>query len=112
VPPAPPPPPAPAPWTHDRLGAALLGTGVVWLGVGVGFLAASHAPPADTATLTDYRRQWSTAESRLTVGTVGLVGGAALVAGGVGRYMFVRRRLSERLAIGVLPGGLVLGGRF
>jgi len=111
--PAPPPPaPAPPPWTHDALGAALLGAGVVGLGVGAAFLAGSYAARTSPPTLPEYQQQRATAEGRLTVAVVSLAAGGALAAGGVARYWLVRRRGGERVTLAIVPGGLVLGGRF
>jgi hypothetical protein len=80
--------------------------------VGGAFLAASYAARKDESQLPDYRSQRASAESRLTVALVGLVGGGALAAAGIVRYTLVRRRGIERLAVQVTPGGVLVGGRF
>lgn len=110
-PPAPPPPAPPPPWTHDRAGAALLGAGVVALGVGAGFLAASFAalPGDGAADHGAYAQARATAESRHAVSVVSLVAGGALVAAGVARYAWVRR---ARATLTLVPGGLALEGTF
>jgi hypothetical protein len=117
--PAPLPPPPPPPWTHDRWGAALLATGVVGLGVGVGFLAASFAAlPSDDASMKvgsdkmGYDSQRAVAESRHAIALVGLVGGGALVAAGAARYLWVRHERRVRASLTIVPGGLALGGWF
>jgi tetratricopeptide (TPR) repeat protein len=111
VPPAPPPAPPP-PWTHDRWGAALLGAGVVGLGVGAGFLAASFAalPPDNEPTRASYEAARATAETRHTIAVVGLVGGGALAAAGVARYAWVRHERRAGATLTVVPGGLALEG--
>jgi tetratricopeptide (TPR) repeat protein len=112
VAPPPPPPPPPPPWWHDRLGVALVGAGVVGLGVGTGFLigALSARGSGDEPAWTDLDARQSRAEQRLTIAVVGLAAGGALVAGGVARYVWVRHR--ARATLTVVPGGLALGGAF
>jgi tetratricopeptide (TPR) repeat protein len=116
LPPRPPPPPAPpTPWTHDRLGAVLLATGVVGLAVGGGFLAASYAARTDanrTLGIDEYGRHWDTAVTRFDVAMVGLVGGGALVTAGVLRYAWERHRQKAAATLTVVPGGLALRGWF
>ncbi len=108
----PPPPPPPEPWTHDRLGAVLVGAGVVGLAVGGGFLAASFSarPPNDGLAFDDYDARYQTAERRLTIGVVALAAGGALATGGVARYLWVRHRAHATLTLA--PGGLALVGSF
>jgi hypothetical protein len=112
----PPPPPPPEPWTHDRLGAVLVGAGIVGLAVGGGFLAASFSarPPQSSAGLTfdDYRTRYDTADRRLTIGVVALAAGGALTTGGVARYLWVRQRAKARATLTIVPGGLALLGTF
>jgi tetratricopeptide (TPR) repeat protein len=111
-PPPPPPPPAPLPWTHDRWGATLLGAGVVSLGLGAGFLAASYAARSDAGPLPDYRAHRALAGSRLDIAVGGLAGGTALVAGGLLRYAWARRHPTLQLGVALAPSGLLLGGSF
>jgi tetratricopeptide (TPR) repeat protein len=111
VAPPPPAPPPPPPWTHDRAGAALLGAGVVALGVGAGFLAASFAALPSAATYPDYKAARATADARHDVAVVGFVAGGALAAAGVARYAFVRRERA-RATLTIVPGGLALEGSF
>jgi hypothetical protein len=109
---APPPPPPPPPWWHDRAGAALVGAGVVGLGVGTGFLVAALAARGSGGepVWTDLDARQARAEQRMTIAVVGLAAGGALVAGGVARYAWVRHR--ARATLTVVPGGLALGGSF
>jgi tetratricopeptide (TPR) repeat protein len=117
--PAPPPvlvlPSAPPPpWWHDRAGAALLGAGVVALGVGGGFLAASFAalPDASAGDYAAYAAARATADSRHTIAVLGFVGGGALAAAGVARYAWVRHARRARPTLTVVAGGLALEGSF
>jgi hypothetical protein len=107
--PAPPPPP---PWTHDRAGAALLATGVVALGVGAGFLAASFAalPSADRGSYADYAAARDKADARHAASVVALVGGGVFVAAGLARYAWVRHE--RRATLTIVPGGIALEGSF
>lgn len=115
--PAPPPPPS-APWWHDRAGAALLGAGIVGLGVGTGFLVASFsARPADDAgeagaPYDDFSQRAAKADQRLTIAVVSLAAGGALAAGGIARYAWVRHRARAGATLTVVPGGIALGGWF
>jgi len=117
-PPAPAPPPVPPapppPWTHDRWGAALLATGVVGVGVGVGFLAGALAarPSSNEATYAAFDDARGRADTRLTISIVGFAAGGALVAAGVARYAWVRRARRLPATLTVVPGGLALGGSF
>jgi hypothetical protein len=116
--PPPPPPPAPPKWWHDPAGLGFSGAGVVGIGVGIGFLAASFSArhDADNAgTYNPYDGHWSTAESRWRVGVGALALGTALAAVGVTRFVLVRRQLREsarRVAVWVGPGGVQVGGAF
>jgi tetratricopeptide (TPR) repeat protein len=110
--PVPAPPPPPPPWTRDRAGAALLATGVVALGVGAGFLAASFAalPSANAGSYADYAAARDRADGRHAVGVVALVGGGAFVAAGIARYAWVRHE--RRATLTIVPGGLAFEGSF
>jgi hypothetical protein len=111
--PAPAPlPPAPPPWTHDRAGAALLATGVVALGVGAGFLAASFAalPSAGGGTYADYGAARDKADARHAVSVVAFVGGGAFIAASLARYAWMRHE--RRATLTLVPGGLALEGSF
>jgi hypothetical protein len=114
VAPAPPPPP-PAPWTHDRVGAVLVGAGLVGLAVGGTFLALSFSarPPDDgLAQYADFKVRQESANRRFTIGVVSLAVGGVLTTTGVGRYLSVRRRGRGSATLTIVPGGLALAGAF
>jgi len=114
----PPPPPPPILWWRDPVGLGFTGAGVVGIGVGVGFIAASYAArhDAERAPAYDpYDQRWSTAASRWNVGVGTLALGAALTAVGVARFVLVRRRALESappIAVSLGPGRLQVGGAF
>jgi hypothetical protein len=111
----PPPPPTPEPWTHDRLGAALLGAGVVGLAVGGAFVAAGYSirpPDGGLALYSDFESRQEAAARRLTIGVVTLATGGALATGGVARYLWVRHRARANATLTIVPGGLALVGSF
>jgi tetratricopeptide (TPR) repeat protein len=115
---SPPPPPAPPRWWHDPFGLGFSGAGVVGIGIGIGFMAASFSARHDAenaGTYNPYDGHWATAESRwqVAVGTLAL--GTALAAVGVARLVLVRRHLREsekQVAVWVGPGSLQVGGAF
>jgi hypothetical protein len=129
APPTLPPAPPPAssripPWYRDAPATALLGAGVLSLGVGGGFLAASFAARGSASSYNDYDRQWQISESRWKVAMVALVAGGLLTGAAIARYALVRRRArggfevaaviapaTTEAALGVL-GVLIVGGRF
>jgi len=90
LPPPPPPASPPPPWYREPLGAALLGAGVIGLGVGTGFLIASSSAEDDAARATtypEYKRSWDSAASRRDVAVVALVAGGALTGAALYRYL-------------------------
>jgi hypothetical protein len=96
-PPASPPArPRPARWWRDPWGLSLSATGLVAMGIGVGWFVAAEVARSDaqgTTTYADYSARWSVAESRQDVAVVAwIVGGAALIAAGA-RFAIVRRHL-------------------
>jgi tetratricopeptide (TPR) repeat protein len=111
-----PPPPLP-PWWHDSFGIGFTGAGVIGIGVGIGFLAASYAAQhdAEKAPVYDpYDQRWSTAESRWQVGVGTLALGTALTAVGVARFVLLRRQARESVpaAVSIGPGRVQVGGTF
>jgi tetratricopeptide (TPR) repeat protein len=114
----PPPPPPPIKWWRDPLGLGFTGAGVVGVGVGIGFIAASYAARHDAENAPSYdpyAQRWSTVESRWQVGVGTLVLGAAATAIGVARFVTVRRQALESappIAVSVGPGRLQIGGAF
>ncbi|MEA2699210.1 MAG: hypothetical protein QOI66_3481, partial [Myxococcales bacterium] len=121
VPPPAPPAPAPPPLQaryRDPLGGALLGAGVIGLGVGAGFLIGSLTASNNATTYDDYNRQRATIERRWNIGVVGLTSGALLTGTAIYRYHSLPTATSTSSAtlIGgtVAPGyrGLLLQGQF
>jgi hypothetical protein len=100
---SPPPVPPSVPIYRDLLGGALLASGLVTAGVGGVLMASAHAQN-DTAAVQggypEYASRRASAEGRWRLGVGAVVAGAALVAGGCGRYLWVWRH------------GLGVGGRF
>jgi hypothetical protein len=115
APPAlPPPRPAPPRWSRDPWGLALTGTGVVALGVGLGYFvaaASARSDATDAQTYAAYQSRWSTAGARLDVAVGALAIGAALTATGVARFLLVRRHARNEVVALWLGAGL-LGGAF
>jgi hypothetical protein len=115
-PPPEPPPPAPqSPWYKDRLAGALVIGGAASLTIGVTFLVLSERS-ADAATDADARADFLShlddATQRRRIGFVGLGIGAALVAGGVYRYVTRGDRTKPTTTVGIASGSLVVFGRF
>jgi hypothetical protein len=113
--PAPPPPkPAPPRWSRDPRGLALTGTGVVALGIGLGYLVAAESARSDAGnapSYSAYQSHWSTAGARLDVAIGALAIGAALTSTGVARFLLVRRHArNDFVAVWLGPG--LLGGMF
>jgi tetratricopeptide (TPR) repeat protein len=119
------PPPPRAPWWQDAWGLRLSIPGAVGLAIGTGFLAAAYVARSDAdgaRSYAAYDDRLSTAESRRTVGVTALAVGGALLAGGVVRFVLVRREaraaharaeggaLHATLSFG--PGSLGLAGSF
>jgi hypothetical protein len=100
------PPPSPPPWYSDRAGAALVGAGVIGVGAGVALVASARSLDEQARAARD---RYDTAaglrdraERRWAWGVGAIVAGSALVAAGVGRYVWV----------GLHPRGVVVGSRF
>jgi len=123
--PEPPPPdriePVPAPegrqpraWYADPVGGALVIGGAVSLGIGAGLLVRSsqNRDAAGEATRReDFIDLLDTATLQRRIGAVGLGLGAALVTGGVIRYV-TRPDRSRTAAIAISGRSLVIHGRF
>jgi hypothetical protein len=121
VPPPPPPPVPPPPpprWWRDPLGIGATATGVVALGVGLGFWIASGAAQDGAGaaeTRPEYDSRWATAETRRSVAVGALVTGAVLTAAGVARFVMVRRQAARRDAgpsLSFGPGLISVMGTF
>jgi tetratricopeptide (TPR) repeat protein len=102
------------PWYANRLGGALAIGGAVSLGVGVGFLVRSSQnrdAAGDAVFREDFVELLDTATLQRRIGVVGLGVGAALVAGGVLRYMTERER-SRSVSVAIAGRSFVVSGRF
>jgi tetratricopeptide (TPR) repeat protein len=106
------PAPARRPWYTDKLGDALVGSGVVVAVVGIVVYrsARSDLDSAETAPdLRHYQDLVDSAHSKRTWSIVLIGGGAALIGGGIFHYMR-RDRGTETPGVGMVPttgGGLV-----
>ena len=120
--PEPMPPPSEAPatraWWKDPVGGALVGAGVVGLGVGGYFMLSARAADADAEAATnyfDFEAHSRRAETRGRNGVIGLVAGGALVGAGIIWYA-TRGDRAERTTVSTwfLPagGGLTARTRF
>jgi hypothetical protein len=84
--PPPPPPPAPRRFYQDALGDTLVGAGVVAAAVGVGLLASAGSPDG-AATWEEFQSRHDSAVARTRAGAIVAGVGAALVVGGVTRWV-------------------------
>jgi tetratricopeptide (TPR) repeat protein len=104
------------PWYKDPIGDALTVGGVVSLGVGAYFLySGKQAEDASLTANKKFRDEQDKAESRGRIGVVLTITGAALVTGGIVRYMTRSSSKKETAVTGwVTPdsGGLAAFGRF
>lgn len=119
--PAPPPEPPKGPegksrW-RDPIGGALVGAGVIGLGVGGYFLVAAKGADSDAKSATNYfdaQRFTDDAESKGKLGVIATLAGGALIAGGVVRYLTHGGK--PRTVTGwIVPGGgggIAAFGRF
>jgi len=110
--------PAPRAWYKDPIALALVGSGLVATGAGVGFLVSASAAHSDFMSAKSYDDAQSSldrATSRQTTGFIVTGVGAALVAGGV-VWIFTHRDSTEQRAVtGWLApggGGLAVAGAF
>ncbi|HEY5922879.1 MAG TPA: hypothetical protein VIV11_14470 [Kofleriaceae bacterium] len=104
-------------WWKDPIGGAVVGAGVVGLGLGIVFLVQGSAAESDKATAMSYPEYESLAnraESRGRLGVISLVAGSALIACGVVRYVTLKPSKETQVTTLALPGGggLALSGRF
>lgn len=106
-------------WYRDTWGGVLTGTGVGLLAVAWGFHVSAQGVRAeadDAYAYQDFERLHARADGRDTVAAVSALVGAGLVAGGVVRYVLVRRRAREGARLGATAtahgGVLVLAGEF
>ena len=120
----PPPPEAPPPisttraWWKDPVGGALVGVGVIGLGVGGYFLVSASSLDSDKDNATSYgefQRLEDKAKSRGTLGVIAAAGGGALVVAGI--VWYATRGGGERPPqvtgwITADGGGVAAAGRF
>ena len=114
----PPPPPSSPAWWKDPVGGALVGVGVVGLGVGGYFLVSARSLDSDKDTAPNYgefQRLEDKADSRGRLGVIAVAGGGALLVAGI--VWYATRGGGERptqVSGWVTPGGggLVAAGRF
>ena len=106
------------PWWKDPIGDALTVGGVISLGVGGYFLySAKQAEDASMESNAKFRDEQDKAESRGRIGVIMTIGGAALIGGGIVRYMTRSSGGSEKetnVTGWVSPdgGGVTAFGRF
>ena len=117
-PPPPPPPPESPAWYSDKLGAVLLGGGVLLGLAGVVTYASARSDVDAAEDATNYQSHADLVDSARSKRTIAAVLGAVgvgLVGAGVTRYVLVRRA-GGSATVGVAPapgGGLVTwSGRF
>jgi len=106
-------------WYRDTWGGVLTGTGVGLLALSWGFHVSAQGVRAeadDAYAYQDFERLHARADGRDTVAAVSALLGAGLVAGGVVRYVLVRRRAHEGARLGATAtahgGVLILAGEF
>jgi tetratricopeptide (TPR) repeat protein len=111
------PAPAPRPWYFDWLGDTLGISGVVVLGVGAAVWANGRGSAQDARSAQSYdgfAAAAPSAELKQQLGVALMATGAALIGGGVVRFLLRRppERLSVAAAAGPGSGSVVLMGRF
>ena len=105
-------------WYKDVPGGLLTGGGVVLLGTSLALYVSAqslHADASDTTNYSDFQSLHDRADSRETTAAICAFTGAALITGGVVRYVLVRRR-ARRTVLTATPtaqgAALVLAGEF
>jgi hypothetical protein len=117
--PSPPPERRASAWWTDPIGGALVGAGVVGLGVGAALLVSASVADDDkltAATYGEYKVLDDRAESRGRFGVIATAVGGALVLGGIVRYA-LRGGDEQRAQVSgwIAPeggGGIAAVGRF
>jgi hypothetical protein len=104
----------PEPWYRDVVGGVLCGSGAASLGLGVVFIVLSVGTENDAeqaTTYRDYRDRVDDAKLQRTLGIAGVTVGAALITGGVLRYVWHGAPEAQVVAE---PdrAGLIFTGRF
>lgn len=123
-PPPPPPdePPESKAWYKDPVGGALVGMGIVGVGVGAGLMGAGSSAArgaADLGSHMDYLDERDRATGLRNGGAIALSIGAALMVGGVIRYVLVAKKKPKKSTAWRLDPqvtrrftGVTLGRRF
>lgn len=119
---SPPPPPEPhesaRAWWKDPIGGALVGVGVIGLGVGGVFIVQARSADKDKASAPSYgefQRLEDRAESRGKLGVAALIGGGVLVTAGIVWYATHRSSSKQTTVTGWIDsdsGGIAALGRF
>lgn len=108
--------PSPPPWYTNKLGGALAISGVVALGLGVGFVAVSHRTESDAyvspANIGEFEKKLDEASTQRTIGAVSIGVGLALIAGGVTVYVLHGRQHEQPIVAGTDGRTLFVGARF
>ncbi|MEO7093367.1 MAG: hypothetical protein ABI175_08960 [Polyangiales bacterium] len=106
-------PPARTPWYTDKIGDALVISGVAFAVVGVVLYAGASSDLDDaeaTRDITRYRDLVDDASSKRTYSVVMFGGGAVLIGAGVARYMLRGPSTKREARVGMVPaqgGGLI-----
>ncbi len=105
-------------WYKDPISLALVGSGAVATGVGVGFLVSAKSLDSQFKTAKDYRQAQDLSDKAKSHGNIGLITtgvGGALVIGGVAWIVTHRGTTEQHTLTGWLApggGGLAIAGSF
>jgi tetratricopeptide (TPR) repeat protein len=104
-------------WYDDVVAWSLAGAGVVGLGLGVWMHVSANGLESDLATAPETDKQGirDTINSRRTIGTIGLIAGGALLAGGVVKFIITGAHAGAEAAhaeIFIGAGTIGVAGRF
>lgn len=106
-------------WYKDPVGGALTASGVVGLGLGLGFYVSGRSANSDaesTDSAAEFARLKDRAQSRGRIGYVGMVAGSALLAGGIVWYVLDPMGRDDDKSISAWvtsgSGGVALSGQF
>jgi len=106
----------PPPWYTNKLGGALSVTGVIALGLGIGFVAASHATESaayvEPKNIGEFEQKLDEAGTQRTIGAVSIGVGLALIAGGVTVYVLHTRGHEQQIVAGTDGRTVFVGARF
>lgn len=108
----------PPAWFKNRLGGALVGSGVVGLGLGLAWYRGARSDEAELARgLTSYQehaRLADRSQQRRDRANIATAAGSVLAVAGIVRYVWVARHRSRARRIAIVPalGQIVLTGEF